>query len=193
VRGAAVLSDGDVLGLGGIRYRARVGRASHHPLLRRPSSAILCGGDAVPGGATAVAVPDASALIAWAMRSVQLAQGEMLRRQGEELREMVEAALRDQSALLRESLDRLARIDRELGELREELRRSTRAAAGTAAPALPPPPAGPLRLPRMDPAGAADGRSTGWLLDRVQRLEEENRSTWRDLLGRLAPAPARAD
>jgi hypothetical protein len=43
--------------------------------------------------------------------------------------------------------------------------------------AQPPPPS--------DPQAA-----TSWLLDRVNQLEQESRSTWKDLLGRLSGRPA---
>lgn len=192
VEGASPLVDGDVLALGRARLHVRLGRP-FTSLLRRSSATALLNGD--PGPAPLPSSPSSIngssvALVAWVLRAVQFGQGEMLRRQGE-LQEVIEAALRDQSALLRESIDRMARIDRELAELREELKRSTTTDPATSSlPALLP---GPLRLPRLDPAEAAPGRSTGWLLDRVHQLEEENRSTWRALIGRLVPAASRAD
>jgi hypothetical protein len=109
------------------------------------------------------------------------------------LQETIENALRDQSALLRESIDRMSRIDRELVELRNELKRSIAPAPAMSLPPTLPP--GPLRFSRLerDDEKTAPGRSTDWLLDRVSRLEEENRSIWRGLLGRLVPGIARPD
>jgi len=196
VRDATPLEDGDLLVVGRAAFHVRLGRRPGPPALRRLPAPALLEGDAGP--ATSLSLlpappaldgPGAS-LVAWVLRAVQLNQGELLRRQ-DQLRETIEVALREQSSLLRDSIERMARIDRELAELREELRRST--ATVPSAPPLPAPPPGPLRLPRLDPAEAAPRRSTDWLLDRVQRLEEENRSTWRDLLGRLVPAAARTD
>jgi pSer/pThr/pTyr-binding forkhead associated (FHA) protein len=187
--GASRLDDGDLLAVGREALRVRVG----HPAARRALTPAPFAFDEVDGvriPAAAVELLPAApagdeALIAWGLRAVRDGQGELLRRQGD-FQEALARAVRDQSALLRESLQRMEHISRELADLRAELARAT-------APAPAALPSGPLRLPRLEPAEAPSGRSTSWLLDRVQRLEDENRASWRDLIGRLAPAPRRAD
>jgi hypothetical protein len=53
------------------------------------------------------------------------------------------------------------------------------------------PPVTPLQVPRAVPEPRPQA-STAWLLDRVSRLEDENRSAWNDLLSRFAPPVRRA-
>ena len=89
----------------------------------------------------------------------------------------------DNATLLNAHLQRIESIDRELGFLRAELeRRHTRPA---------PPQVTPLKIPRPDaPAPDADSpeakASTAWMINRVSQLESDNRSAWKDLLGRLS-------
>ncbi len=55
--------------------------------------------------------------------------------------------------------------------------------------ALPPAPEPALDRPRPPgpppPAGDPDA-TTAWLIERIHRLDQENRSGWKDLIGRLA-------
>jgi pSer/pThr/pTyr-binding forkhead associated (FHA) protein len=131
------------------------------------------------------------ALLAWMVGTIQGGHGEILRRQGE-FQLAVTQALRqiqqDNAALLNAHLQRIEGIDRELAALRAELERRH----VTPAPATPPPPpqAVPLRIPRQTAPEAAKpetAASTAWLLRRVNQLENENRSAWKDLLGRISP------
>jgi hypothetical protein len=83
----------------------------------------------------------------------------------------------------------MERIDRELAALRAEIYRrfgSTEAATAAAAPALPRdvPPA--LRVaPVAKPPDSDAAATASWLVARVSQLEEEQRTTWRDMVGRL--------
>lgn len=187
VRGASALRDGETVALGGTRFLARVGPPD------RPASTSL-----VPqllprlGPSYPPALPDLDpdlipaeareVLVAWAAGVVHGGQGELLRQQGE-FQVAVGRALRqiqEQSAeVLNAHLERLQGIDRELSVLRAEIGRRD---------APPPPHATPLRIARPSPDGpAADPRnSTTWLIHRVGQLEDENRSAWKDLLGRIA-------
>jgi hypothetical protein len=139
------------------------------------------------------------AVMAWMLGALQAGQAEALRRQGEfhlALTRLIQQMQRDQANLLSEHLDRMERIDRELTELRGEIFRrfgSTAAASAAALPlagAQPREPAaeipagfrvGPVpKPPDTDPAATA-----AWLINRVGQLEEEQRSTWKDVLTRL--------
>ena len=54
----------------------------------------------------------------------------------------------------------------------------------------PPRPKGPpLKLPTATAPPTDPEAATAWLLNRVSQLDEANRSTWRDLLGRLGTPP----
>ena len=90
----------------------------------------------------------------------------------------------DNATLLNAHLQRIESIDHEIGALRAELER--RHARPTPPPPRRRPP--PDRPPRPRPAAPGDSdASTTWLLQRVNQLEDENRSAWKDLLGRLSP------
>lgn len=130
-----------------------------------------------------------TALLAWMMGTIQGGQVEALRRQGEfqlAMTEVLHQIRQENASLLNTHLQRIEGIDHEIAALRAELERRN------ARPATPPPPdVTPLRIARPEPA--ADGQaqetqaSTTWLLKRVNQLEDENRSAWKDLLGRLSP------
>jgi len=122
--------------------------------------------------------------MAWVAGVVQGGQGELLRRQGD-FQAAVGHALRqirqDSAEVLTAHLQRLEGIDRELAVLRAEIGRRD---------VKPPPLATPLRIARPSPdAPTSDPQtSTTWLINRVNQLEDENRSAWKDLFGRIAPS-----
>jgi len=68
-------------------------------------------------------------------------------------------------------------MNREIAMLREEVREHL---------GPPPEPAEPLRLDLIPSPTAPSGKPASWLLDRLNTLETESRSTWKDLLGRIA-------
>ena len=209
VKGAAVLRDGDLITLGSTQFTARIEPAARS--LAQPSEVIpprpepstqLLRYERPPDGRTDGSFPMVplpinpdlipaeaqTALLAWMMGTIQGGQGEALRRQGEFQLAMAEVLrqIQDENAtLLNAHLQRIEGIDHQIASLRAELeRRHVR-------PSPPPPPdVTPLRISR--PAPAPDGppeetkASTTWLLKRVNQLEDENRSAWKDLLGRLS-------
>jgi hypothetical protein len=92
----------------------------------------------------------------------------------------------DSATLLNAHLSRIEGIDRELAALRAEIERRH-----AAPPARVPPNVPPLRItrpaaPPPEPGTPESKASTNWLLHRVSQLEDENRSAWKDLLGRLS-------
>lgn len=205
LRGAAALADGDALMVGSARFDVRVeppGGRAHETLpvevipnvAGLPAKWLAGGLPALP--ADVVPAEAQPAVLAWMMGILQAGQGEILRQQAEFQRSMAAMVRQlhlDNAAILSRHLERVEAINRELAALREEVRRRFGAAdAPRAGPALPPVPATPLRVspaaPPDDPAAA-----TSWLLDRVRKLEQENRSTWRDLLSRLGQAPRPSD
>jgi FHA domain len=82
----------------------------------------------------------------------------------------------DTATLLEAQIDRIEAMNREIASLREEVR-------GHLGP--PPEPAEPFRLDLIPPPIAPSGEPASWLLDRLNTLETESRSTWKDLLGRI--------
>jgi pSer/pThr/pTyr-binding forkhead associated (FHA) protein len=212
LRGAAPLPDGATLMIGTARFEARVEPPGPRlPAPRRDRGPALPAELAPPAGGPiwtaelaagvpplppGVVTPEGqNALLAWMMGILQAGQAEILRQQSEFQRSMalmVRQIHLDNSALLSRHMERVESINRELNSLREEIRHRFGADAGpNARPGLPAlPPATPLKVtphnPPADPVAA-----TSWLMERVGQLERENRSTWKDLLGRLSRAPRR--
>jgi hypothetical protein len=130
-----------------------------------------------------------TALLAWMMGAIQGGQGEVLRRQGEyhlAMTQLLRQIQQDNAILLNAHLQRIEVIDRELASLRDEIERRN---AGPARRYPEPPAVEPLRIARAErsPDDRPETRaSTTWLLERVTQLEEENRSAWKDLFGRLS-------
>jgi pSer/pThr/pTyr-binding forkhead associated (FHA) protein len=69
----------------------------------------------------------------------------------------------DAATLLEAQMERIDALNREIASLRDEVRDS-----------------------RGPPSRATTDESASWLLDRLNTLETESRSTWRDLLGRIS-------
>jgi pSer/pThr/pTyr-binding forkhead associated (FHA) protein len=82
----------------------------------------------------------------------------------------------DTATLMEAQLERIDALNREIALLRDEVR-------GDPTPVDPP--AAPLRLDLTPPPIASTDESASWLLDRLNTLETESRSTWKDLLGKI--------
>ena len=187
VTGAARLDDGAALAIGSARFEVRVRPPG------APGEALATRGadprvEILPPAATEALTPDAQgALLAWMMGQLHAQQGEALRRQAEfqsALTGLVRQMQEDQATLLSTHLDRTEAIHKELAALRSELDR--RLGAQEAAIPLATPRPEPLRLdPSPHPKAADPDAATSWLIGRINQLEEESRSSWRDVLGRL--------
>ena len=208
VRGAAVLSDGDLITLGSTHFTARIEPSSFSmpadnlpqviprsstslsPLvghIENPASHALATfqNGPLPIHPDLVPAEAQTALLAWMMGTIQGGQGEILRRQGEfqlAITEVLRQIQQDNATLVSAQLQRIENIDREIVALRNELER--RNARQQAPP--PPPNVAPLKIDRPShDAAQPEAKATTWLLQRVSQLEDENRSAWKDLLGRL--------
>lgn len=135
-----------------------------------------------------------AALLAWMMGVLQAGQAELARRQDDFQHEVLQTLRQlqaENTGLLNRQFEKTEALHRELSELRDEIRRRFGPTTGPAPtppnPPLPRPPAvAPLRLPTAaEPAPADPSSAAHWLLDRVNRIDQENRSSWRDLLGRF--------
>jgi hypothetical protein len=134
-------------------------------------------------------------MLGWMMGVLQATQGEMLRRQDDFQREVVSALRQmheDNQDVMARHLKKVDRIQHDLSALRDEIRRRygpdatpTHAPISGQSPGLPKPP--PLRVSPPPPADSAAAAS--WLLNRVNQLDSENRSSWRELLSRIGSAP----
>jgi pSer/pThr/pTyr-binding forkhead associated (FHA) protein len=211
VVGGSPLADGDLLGLGAARFEVRLTPAADlgvtaalqplspdrgsPPSLRNSP---LAGPPATiepvrpPAANFPLGPPDILAatdlqstnLAAVVLQLVQAGQAETLRRQDEfqmNLVRLVHQMQLDNATVLSEHLKRMEAINQELATLRDEIRRRLGPVANLM-PSLPDVP--PLRVvPSTAPANPE--AATDWLLNRVSQLEEENRSTWKEILGRL--------
>jgi pSer/pThr/pTyr-binding forkhead associated (FHA) protein len=204
---ASVLDDGDHLEIGSARFVVHIEPAALRPRrsgLPEPAAAavlptLAASSIATPAELLPPPLPPGllpaesqTALLAWMMSVLQATQTEMMRRQVDFQREVV-GAIRtihdDHQALLAEHLRRVERIQDELAQLRDEVRRrlGSPPATGVApSPPLKPLPSrtGPSPAPQINPEA-----TTAWLLARVSQLDEENRSSWKTLLDRLSGAP----
>jgi pSer/pThr/pTyr-binding forkhead associated (FHA) protein len=206
VQGATPLHDGDMVTVGSTQFTVRVeprdrpSLAYPIELVSRPDTGSALARYEIPPGrelasfgagqfpihTDLIPAEAQGALMAWMMGTIQGGQGEVLRRQGEfqlAITQVLRQIQQDSATLLNAHLQRIESIDEELAALRAEIERRN------ARPA--PPQVAPLNIPRPatpgpDPGTPAAVKSTTWLLDRVNQLEDENRSVWKDLLGRLS-------
>ena len=184
--------------VGSARFEARVEPAAGRLLANRPAPRpqeveVLPPAAAADPLASAwpTIPPEAQgAVLAWMMGQLQAQQGEAMRRQSEfqaALTGLVRQMQDDQATLLSRHMERTEEIHRELAALREELARHL---APASPPALDAPKPPPLRIvhapPSQDPAASAS-----WLIGRIAQLEEESRTSWKDVLGRLARSSRR--
>ena len=190
LREATVLHDGDILALGGSRFECRVQPFDPSATLPARTTAAA---PPVPATATATELlpdlpipplpPELAGLeeqgqvLAWMMGVLQATQGEMLRRQTEFQRDVVQVLRQmqsDNADALSKHLERVEGLHHELSSLRDEVRRRF---GPTAAPSRPEPPkVPPLRVapatPTDDPEAAA-----AWLINRVSQIDQENRNS----------------
>lgn len=135
-------------------------------------------------------------MIAWMVDAVREAQLSA-QRQREEMSELFGEVVRQiqqgNAVILEAHLERIEKIDRELVALRAEISQKfpSQLPAPPPSPAsLPPPPdVAPLQIPREIPHPANPNAAATWLLERVGRLEDKNRSAWKDLMNRIATPP----
>ena len=127
-------------------------------------------------------------VLGWLMGQIQGRQDESNRNQSQfqtELVRLVTEIHRDNQDVLQRHLERADAIHNELAELRDEMKKRFGSEAANQFPALAAPRPQPLKIapvaPPEDPVAA-----TNWLINRVNQLDEESRSSWKDLLGRLA-------
>ncbi len=125
-------------------------------------------------------------VLAWMMGVLQATQGEMLRRQSEFQNDVIDALKQiqdDNHAALDKHLETVETLNQQLSSLRDEVRRRF---GPSNAPTRPEPPkAPPLRINPAPPPTDSPEVTAAWLLNRVSQLDQENRSSWRDLLGRI--------
>ena len=130
------------------------------------------------------------AVLGWMMGQIQGRQDEAIRRQADfqtELVRLVAEIHRDNHAVLNRHLERADAIHRELSELRDELKKrfGEQAPMPAPSPALAAPRPNPLKITPTAPPQSPDA-AANWLIARVNQLDQENRTSWKDLLGRLS-------
>lgn len=131
-----------------------------------------------------LAMSETGQLVAWIAGVVQASQGEMIRRQQQFQFDVAEALQRiqsDTSTLLEAHLQRIEAMNKELHTLKDEVKSQGIQPYG---PRPPVPEPARLNLPPKSPVQSM--QSASWMLDRIKQIENENKSSWRDLLGRLS-------
>lgn len=202
VRRAERLEDGDSLMIGSTRFQCRIeppgayregppalslGVGIPLPFDARPAElAPLV--PATPPPLDLVPPEAQAAILGWLMGQLQYRQDESARRQAEfqvELVRLVAEIHRDNHSVLSRQIESVEAINRELAEIREEIRRRFGEGGPHVPHSLPGPRPAPLNIapaaPPDDPEAAAN-----WLIARVNQLDQENRRGWKDLLGRLS-------
>jgi hypothetical protein len=184
VEGASALLDGDVLTLGQARFGVRVERPS---LTSTSTSIQIHQPDAINPGAPVVLSRLANAYqgsqeLALNPRETMLAMLLGAAESGRdssshEVLDVLRQFQSDTATLLEAQIERIEALNREIASLRNEVQ-------GIRGPLGPPAP--PLRLDLKPLEPAPSDESASWLLDRLNTLETESRSTWKDLLGRIA-------
>lgn len=213
-RGAASLRDGDVLTIGQVRFIARLA-----PLARpvdldegpEPTArelAHLVDPAAAPGLAGLPVldghqfpidlIPPESrgAVLGWMLGALHAGQSEILRRQ-DELQQSIAAILQHMQA---DAAARHASQEERIDRLAAEIRRLS-AQAQAQSPALPSPaptyvpPPRPARdvppAPEIDPARSL--ATAAWLLDRIDRIDEDNKSTLKSIFSRIGSVARKVD
>ncbi|MEW4571267.1 FHA domain-containing protein [Tautonia sp. JC769] len=201
----AALQHGDHLGLGPRRFLVELHPGDHAGLATLPAIQGDAAGNGPPDDLPAPSTPPRELGHEDVTRALQAVRDgqDVLIRTNDQFQHALVAAVRqlyqEQSALFDRHLDRLDRLQHEVAELRAELRERLDPApllppAPDRSTALPPPSPPPLDIPRPALAPPSE-RATSWLIDRLGELEEkveqESRSGWRDLLSRLG-TPLRA-
>lgn len=214
VRGAERLLDGDSLMIGSSRFQCQIA-APGTSLVRLGPPALSLGttlanraevlpfpsSNPGPGWGSGemvrtedfapplelIPVEARAAVMGWLMGQVQMRLDDAHRRQHEfqtELVRLVSEIHRDNHSTLQKHMERSEAIHEELEMLRDELKKRF-SADGSKIAALQAPRPQPLRIapiaPPDDPEAAAS-----WLINRVNQLDQESRSSWKDLIGRLA-------
>ena len=207
LRGAARLHDGDALMIGSARFQCRVEAAGSPVIGRSGPPALTLGRIAAPPAlalfqaepAPSLPALDLPALdhvpaetraeiLGWLMNHLHGRQDEAHRRQSDfqtELVRLVAEIHRDNQVTLQRHMERADAVHRELAEIRDAMKDRLGTEAASHFPALAGPKLPPLRIapaaPPDDPEAAAN-----WLINRVNQLDQESRSSWKDLLGRLS-------
>ena len=211
LRDAQALKDGDILAVGSARFECRITPPGQteippastiaaaatppapspppSPPARRPAPApeVLSPIEPPPLPPGLVPAEAQGQVLAWMMGVLQATQGEMLRRQSEFQSDVIDALKQiqdDNNAALGKHLETVETLNQQLSSLRDEVRRRF---GPSTAPTRPEPPKGPpLRITPTAPPPAENPEATAaWLLNRVSQIDQENRSSWRDLLGRI--------
>ena len=189
LRYAEPIENGDVLAVGGSRFDCRI--------LSPDATAILPIAAHLPRPEPNLALPtpppglfegaNQGEVLAWMMGTLQASQNELSRRQETFQREIVQAIRQlqtDNREAIETHLKSVQKLDDGLSALRDEVRRRFGPTVAPPRPSVPKVP--PLKIaPGPGPSEADRNAATAWLIHRVNEIEEESKSSWKALLGRL--------
>jgi pSer/pThr/pTyr-binding forkhead associated (FHA) protein len=171
VEGASMLLDGDVLTVGQARFTIRVEPRSSSTTLARFDDVFTPSYE----NSNELALGPRETMLAMLMGAADSGRDSSNLAVLDVLRQFQS----DTATLLEAQIERIETLNREITLLRDEVR-------GRRGPIEPP--AAPLRIDLTPPPQATTDESASWLLDRLNTLETESRSTWKDLLGRVTSA-----
>lgn len=211
IHGASVLHNGDILTVGSSEFTVLIesSRPSLPTLLiesepepinpSRSLAPIDHQSMLMPRNFQASPAATQEAFLGWLFGLFQAGQGELIRRQGEfqfAMSEAMQQMREENAAMLQSHLEKIEHIQHEILALRSEVQRidskdSTKSLVETA---LPKPT--PIKIPSRPISsddGTAAAATTAWLLERIGSLEDESRSSWRDLFSRIGSSSRRDD
>ncbi len=205
IRGASPVRNGDILTVGSSEFTIHIEapRPTLPAPLERISKVLAIPDPIAPLGHETLLMPRSyqsspvetqEAFLGWLFGLFQAGQGELLRRQGDFQLAMTEAMqqMRDEnSALLNMHLEKIELIHREISSIRSQIEALD---SGSTELSLPKP--APIKIPpRPDSPdnGAASANTTAWLIERISSLENESRSSWRDLFSRIGSSNRSSD
>ncbi|WP_435011833.1 FHA domain-containing protein (plasmid) [Tundrisphaera lichenicola] len=172
IPGASALLDGDILTLGRAQLVVGVAPPRWDAKLGALSRFEGTFGE-VPGLPAELAGSPRAALLAMILTGAARPPGEP---QNEILRTL-RLFQADAASLFQDQFDRIEALGREIAEIREQVE------LRSGSPEAPPE---PIRLDLIAREIPEEEDSPAWLLDRLQGLESESRSTWKDLIGRIS-------
>ena len=218
-RGAAIIREGDTLTFGQVRFIARVTSVPgfeeervgelglavpvRGDLSRFPTTAGLptMGGQSFP--IELVPPESRDAVLGWMLGNLHASQAEILRRQ-DEIQHSLAAFLQqfhtDAGARHKAQTAQLQALAAEVRRLATQ-----QAQPAPAAPGYAPPPPNPLATPSEPPRAARDVpaapeidpdktfATAAWLLERIEKVGNENKFTFRNLLSRLGATARNPD
>ena len=203
IRGAATLHNGDILTVGSAEFTVQIEppQSTFPAILEKSVEGFSLSTSLVARNHDPVLIPrkfqgsptdTQEAFLAWLFGLFQAGQGEMLRRQGEfqaAMTDAMEGMREENAAFLNLHLAKMDQVQSEIATLRGLIQNLDKT---TTDPALTKPDRIKIPArPNSSDDATASAATTAWLLNRIGTLEDESRTSWRDLFSRLGSSNRR--